>query len=815
MSHNNYAEGQVPEPPIEWKGSSYKFTEPIRYFKSNDPYYWKVDNIPVKQLEENILWLKDQVGGGGSVGLLSGIDRNQFNELRPFATESDFKVNIKPGRYSARINDARYHNIYEAFVTRAAEVGFLGLDEISFSVDVNLIKAMAGDITSKVVSNNGLYDTILHHMCTPYQGFLTGWSADKAEYLQNLKVGIDNLPLFKKPTIRQESTEGFFGTDGLAGFQRASDLQQLFSSFIKYWGGVARTAIVNVPETLSIDVAPFNADDFSNRTVFEPSYRIDLLFIYSHPVDASSTTILKRDGNSLAQITAPQLGMLKGAGVIGLQGRGPSFENYNTTQDGTEWMTVVSEANDWFNGRDDSRNYFEFVSNEDYQYGYHHILATVSDQTQDLIGMDGYYGNFPSPDDLLNIAPLLQVGLEKDNLALVGQSVLPVAYVIVKKDSSVITNNDIIDIRPFFRTAELAYNERAGIAAAVPPLSFANPAVGKTELADTVNKVRAEILERIPEMPDESPITPRIVGSGYIFGGLKYGVEGALLRMAIGRPGNNLNFTDANERANFLRVNGHLPFVADLRDLPDWEVAPWCLSKNNPGSKRNDRTWIARQRGNANITLGNEDTININEDPTLGFHDPIKNIGAYNEQGAGGALAFCRKKIEVNRQLVPWMRDFEVIVEYVNCVPSTSTEYYHQLSNNSDIFYPRQYAGLTVSKEGDSFTVISAHNSFFSSRTEEYPGTNHPWAENAQGYNKAILSYGTDWFRNAGPTYPNFAVCHSLLDWDQNNAYTLDGDKSPTHPVVSCTYPTVKYTIIGYPNTYAPTVDGGSEITLK
>jgi len=31
-----------------------KFTDPIRYFKANDPYYWEVDNIPLKQLQENV-----------------------------------------------------------------------------------------------------------------------------------------------------------------------------------------------------------------------------------------------------------------------------------------------------------------------------------------------------------------------------------------------------------------------------------------------------------------------------------------------------------------------------------------------------------------------------------------------------------------------------------------------------------------------------------------------------------------------------------------------------------------------------------------
>ena len=64
----------------------------------------------------------------------------------------------------------------------------------------------------------------------------------------------------------------------------------------------------------------------------------------------------------------------------------------------------------------------------------------------------------------MNLTPLFQEGLE-NSFALVGQSILPIAYVIVRKGKTVIEDSDIIDIRPFFRTAELSYNERAGVAA--------------------------------------------------------------------------------------------------------------------------------------------------------------------------------------------------------------------------------------------------------------------------------------------------------------------------------------------------------------
>ena len=809
MAHNNYGQGQVPTPPAQWNESAYKFTEPIRYFKSNDPYYWQVDNIPLTQLENNILWLRDQINGGGSVGLLSGIDRSDINELKPFADDSSFKAYVRPGRYTARINDAYKKNLYDIVFLQSnlANTSNPGLGDFNFKVSENFLKTLAGEVTGSLILNNGLYDATLHHTVTPYQGFITSWTGRYGQYSNNALAGMDNLPLLKKTTIRQERTSDHPGPSSLLVGATRSDLQQLFSDFIKWWGGTARTAVVNVPETLSIEVAPFDAADFMNQTDFEPSYRIDLLFMYSHPIDASSSTILRRDGNSPAMITEPQLGIVKGAGAIGLRGNGPDFGVFDTYTDGVDW---IGNSTEWTAGKNFGSNFFSFVDSEDYQYGQYQIAASVVDQIQDVAGMDGYYGNFPSPDDLLNIAPLLQVDLETNNLALVGQTVLPLAYIIVKKDATVITSSDILDIRPFLRTTELAYNERSGIAAANPPLSFANPAVGKTELGDTISKVRAEILEQIPTVPD-IPTVPRVVGSGFIFGGLKYGVEGALLKMAVGHPDYvNIisNPSNAEAREAWLRTNAHVPFATTLRELPDWDIAPWCEGKNLAGQKRNDRTWIGRQQGGATVTLGNEGIYSQ-------FHDSIDTIGAFQRNGGGGAIAFCRKKIEINKALVPWMSHYEVIAEYVNCVPATNHDYHHT-GSDADHYWPRSYTGLTVSKEGDSFTVMAAFHSFFTSRTEANPGPNHPWSNQSNGNTGDILSRGTDWFRDQGPAYSNFAVTHSIFDWDQNNPESYSKSPlSPASPIIACSYPTVKYTIIGYPSQYSPMTDNGSVITLK
>ena len=94
---------------IRYYQTPFTFISPVRHFKANDPYYYEVDNIPVKQLEESQNFLKDQVDG--IIARQNNkqeieIDRSGFSELKPFATGNDRKVKVKPGKFSARINNA-------------------------------------------------------------------------------------------------------------------------------------------------------------------------------------------------------------------------------------------------------------------------------------------------------------------------------------------------------------------------------------------------------------------------------------------------------------------------------------------------------------------------------------------------------------------------------------------------------------------------------------------------------------------------------------------------------------------------------------
>jgi len=110
--------------------SGNRFTDPVRYFKANDPYYYEVDNIPVKQLEENSKWLKDQVDGILKNLNSQGFDRDLFSELKPYVTGADSKVKVLPGRFTARINDA-YTKAPLQVITQTLGTGNNSLDEVN------------------------------------------------------------------------------------------------------------------------------------------------------------------------------------------------------------------------------------------------------------------------------------------------------------------------------------------------------------------------------------------------------------------------------------------------------------------------------------------------------------------------------------------------------------------------------------------------------------------------------------------------------------------------------------------------------------
>ena len=493
-----------------YEDSNYRFTDPIRLFKANDPYYFEVDNIPLKQLQENCNWLRDQVRKDSNK--LLGVKRSDLDELRPYADGSDRIIRVKPGRYSARINDATNKDPL-AYLEKVMGEAIGDVDAWStalpnpgdFTGGKNAILQTALDTfkTSVAAEAKGMTGLAERAFTWPVINVNTPVDSDGVDLGTGMSYGGPDVnipgggaeasPMVISQALvwakSQGSTAGQYAlpsfeitntNNGWAKFPRTENY------FIKAWRGISRISIVDVDDEITVQVPQFDPADFSYTDsggetveVGGVDSRIDLVFIYSKPIDASATTILNSEGKRT--ITKPQLGIVRGAGIK---------TNFQETTDFTQ-------------------DYMQNVGAD------HSILAHPGDQKNTNMGITStsandiaqdIRGSFPSPDDILNLAPLISQKLEDNAYELIGQSILPVAYVWVQSGSQVVLSTDVIDIRPLFRTAELTYNERAGLGAAFPQLSLANPAVGKGQLDYELKRVFDDLKGRVEVLAGESGV---------------------------------------------------------------------------------------------------------------------------------------------------------------------------------------------------------------------------------------------------------------------------------------------------------------------
>jgi len=680
MANDQFGDNQLTNAQKQWKESVYKFTTPIRYFKNNDPYFWEVDNIPIKQLEENVLWLKDQIEAGSD---LSGITRRNFAELKPSVDGTSRTVTVGRGNFTARINDAYQKGFQTLVKTADATLNLEGPSDrkYKFNLPTNVLKRIVGDVIGESLYMNGLYEHLQHHDTIPSTSNLS-WSA--------ATLGtINDIPKNKLAVWRQGETMN----------NDISRLNELATAFARRWGGAIRTAVVNVEQDLQIEIPPFSESDYANKTGFSPALRADLLFIYSHPIDAESTTIALPDGDSPTQITKPRLGLLQGAGVVSLKGFNAfaGYDSANPDDEGFFDSTVFT------NSLTDNASFFRpdgSISDENHV----RTISPISDLNSDLESFPNIFGNFPSPDDVMNLTPLLQEGLE-NSFALIGQSILPVAYIISRRTKTALTEEDVIDIRPFFRTAELSYNERAGIAAANPPLSFANPAVGKTEFNKALTKSVTTLKSYIDNALTGGTGTgdggggtttfgSNFITKGAILGGTKFGVEGAVLYFA---DQNGVNVNSESDAISYLQ-NYHLKGISQLPLLPGWDLGAWSTDLQNPEDKglyRNDRINCALRWGDAEFQTPEGDP--VSQSFINSVVDRIENNSWKSYSGNlrhFDAVFYLRKRLKV--QLPTNVVDYDVNASFRNCLPSTGGG--DEISNPGYIFYKQRYAGITVEK---------------------------------------------------------------------------------------------------------------------
>lgn len=733
---------------LEYKDSAFRFTDPVRLFKENDPYYFEVDNIPLKQLQENCLWLKDQLGAVAGSNFAGEVKRKNLEELRPYATGEDRIVRVKPGRYTARINDA-YSRDPLALIEQIGnlnnnEQGFyggdswrstnLGVNELADNIDTSSLYTILEKFKSNLAQDALGCDGLIGRTFTwptytetdpaegdgaqigPVEDGSLGYQGAALNKLLFPIARVSGFTLFDNPGRFSFLFGGWW--EDYQGYQY---LPYAEAELLKKWRGVARNAIVDIDSELEIEVPPFNPEDFNytdrngnTQAVNNVQSRIDLVFIYSKPIDRTEATILKHD--SIETITKPALGIVKGAGIR---------VNYASVGDG----------NDGNNGPHDR---YQSVGDN------HSILASPADQFNENLGFTATsandiivdtHGSFPAPDDILNLAPLISDRLETEAYELIGQSILPVAYVFVQGTGGVaitpIQQSDVIDIRPFFRTAELTYNERVGVAAAVPPLSIANPAVGKGQLDRTAQNLKTYIDAQVNQSEETTTPTQKILATGTVLGGLKYGPEGALYNF-YSRQDNGL--TEAELR-NLISGKYGYPGGAgfgniDFPTLPQWDRNS-VIRTGNTDATYGTSVGFAGQayKGYINTFAGGGQ--DRGTDDTGIVAGTLKNTAAVyqNWSGAGtpeydkavnrnqrfiGADAggnnisktkfnYVRKKIQFNRPAD--LYDYHIDVSLMNCLPIT-----YPGNNESRMDTQANHTGVFVEKGYDYFIIYVAYS---------------------------------------------------------------------------------------------------------
>ena len=752
-----------------YNDSVYKFTSPIRLFKANDPYYYKVDNIPLKQLEENILWIKDQL----ETSSLTEFGRSEFTELKPYVNGSDNVVRVKPGRFTTRVNDA-YNIVPMQILTQVlgTAIGDMNVWEAKTIID-SAVSSVISNLTGTLASNSlGLNGLVERSLTIPVRDLDSPWpgaETDITTFNTEAFLGILNGNVSSSQVTNWSPIQEF-------GFAVSWTAE---TEFIKRWRGIARTSIVNVEEELQLEIPAFDENEFyyidaaGNKVLIPATQRIDLVFIYSKPIDVSSTTIPKFSNLTPATITKPTLGIVKGAGI------GINLNTNNTTPRVLDASRVDADGNQL-------------------------ILPSVGDELATNIGIGSIKGSFPSPDDLINLSPLIMEQLATSSILLAGQAGLPVAYVLVEKDPQlnannvqVISTNNLIDIRPFFRTTELSYNERSGIAAATPQISLANPVASESYVDLTAKRIYNDLVTRIGSTTSTSTASnnfPRIVGSGYVKGGTRFGVEGVLsefLRTNF-NTGNNTSQQAISQQV--VSRYGY-PVGTQIPDYPDWDVAEWTKLGNfgAPGAAPNDyinfHLFGPNFNGEAKLPWGvaltaSEGSAKIKAygtDRTIGG-----NVNPTSQSNVDGTIKgpvciyFCKKTIKLDRSQIDWASDYHVNVQLWNCAPLSSRAFRNtngiEAAGNASVWVDKRSDEFTIFVSwvaADQFNRISSNISLESGDTQFRP----------------------DLARNEGDRFAGFSVINN----DMVNTNYIHANVPGEIPGGVAIYPTVSFQVIGIP----------------
>ncbi|MEK9699390.1 MAG: hypothetical protein VW270_26670, partial [Candidatus Poseidoniales archaeon] len=382
----------------------------------------------------------------------------------------------------------------------------------------------------------------------------------------------------------------------------------------------------------------------------------------------------------------------------------------------------------------------------------------------------------------------------------------------------------------------------AGIAAANPPLSFANPAVGAFQVKDAIDAAVATITNSDTDTGPDYGESGKVIYSDYIMGGLAFGVEGTVLTMSDPDPqANPFNFTwndiaaanykgysfsefvdgeaymdsqDLNKKKALLEylynnqislkrllssfnnyTNNENPAYLGLDEnrnipiYPEWDIA--IDNKNNFNAfltNTPEITWWMSMEAHSvkrpYVYAPGGIRSTRNAESTAKLDKEFRQNWWYEAQAAAYLLQLSTKTFRVD--LPDWCQEYDVLVEYTNCTPIN----HHRENYNT--------AGLSVEK-AKVFSIAGKKQSFFT-----ISSANRSKSDIGLGDGK-ILDSNND-ITTHYDTWLSYAVYNAGFRKQTafgtgTQAQGANGDiTNRLLPKLGASfYPTVKFTIVAYP----------------
>jgi hypothetical protein len=198
---------------------------------------------------------------------------------------------------------------------------------------------------------------------------------------------------------------------------------------------------------------------------------------------------------------------------------------------------------------------------------------------------------------------------------------------------------------------------------------------------------------------------------------------------------------------------------------------------------------------------------------------------SYAHAESGTMTIMIKKRIDLDKANVPWMVDYDVRVNTVNCALNVGIQQSGN-SSKSDMGQYKSPQGVYVEKYADHFNIICNFvvDGPYAEAEMSHPADTHTVGGALSSNRSDFRGFGSNvYVTNESVRLPQNPNTNTLGPLDQIHGQDWKGlltdDYNYTNRMsrnALCTYPTVKFEIIGYPMDYTDGIkmDAGTNSTI-